>query len=148
VEAKGILLRIVKRKDFVENLEVAGAWVDVGQRQGIFPGQGIRRDQKFQLGFVNKGTIQKSRFVIRVVLNEFEQKNARLPVVDAEPEKKPVRLAQLRSVVNRGPEFFDIGSPKVTGTEMLNDPIKRLAQLAGFDVGVLKDIHFETIHIF
>ena len=77
-----------------------------------------------------------------MVSDQFEQEDASLPVMDPEPEQKPVRVAQLGPVVSRGFELFDVGSPEVPGAEMVYDPIKRLPQFAGFHVGVLKDIHW------
>jgi len=123
-EAERLGLRLVKRQDLVEQVEVPARRVHVPERQRLVLGYAGRVGQGHQFLLVDGGAAEKPGGGVGMVPDDLDEQDVPPAATGGQPEQQPVGRIELGAVVRRRRELPHLRPPEITCPEVRNDSVE------------------------
>ena len=138
-----LILGVVKRDDLVEQVKVRAFGVEVahGGRGAV----GLDLLEVRKSGFVNLRAAQEARFVVGMLVDDFQRQADGLGAVFHEGEQQAVGVVQPRAVVRALGQFLDIGGLEIVALDGLLDLLELLLDAARVEVAVGQKTHEDSV---
>lgn len=123
-EAERLGLRLVKRQDLVEQVEVPARRVHVPERQRLVLGYAGRVGQGHRFLLVDGGAAEKPGGGVGMVPDDLDEQDVPPAATGGQPEQQPVGRIELGAVVRRRRELPHLRPPEITCPEVRNDSVE------------------------